>query len=117
MRDYNYDLMTSCVDGNLQGVKDALAHGADINTTDQQGHTPLMFALKNNKQQIVDYLLSQGADTTTVAQDGFSAQEHISKKPSPRQNNALRKLALCASKKGGLEIPNIIYKKGMNINE
>lgn len=74
MRDYNYDLMTNCVDGNLQGVKDALAYGADINTTDQQGHTPLMFAVKNGKQDIVTYLLSQGADTTLVAQDGFSVQ-------------------------------------------
>lgn len=78
MRDYNYDLMASCVDGNLQGVKDALAHGADINATDQHGHTPLMFALKNDKQDIVKYLLSKGADTTQVAQDGFTAQDHLS---------------------------------------
>lgn len=100
MRDCNYDLMASCVDGNLQGVKDALAHGADINTTDQHGHTPLMFALKNDKQPIIDYLLSQGADTTPVAQDGFSAQEHLSKKPSPSQSKPLARMSLCTLTKG-----------------
>lgn len=94
MRDYNYDLMASCVDGNLQGVKDSLAHGAAINSTDQHGHTPLMFALKNDKQHIVDYLLSQGADTTPVAQDGFSAQEHLSKKPSPTSSKPLARMSL-----------------------
>ena len=78
MRDFNYDLMASCVDGNLLGVKDALAHGADINATDQHGHTALMFALKNDKQHIVKYLLSQEADTTPVAQDGFTAKDHLS---------------------------------------
>lgn len=99
MRDYNYDLMASCVDGNLLGVKDALAHGADINTTDQHGHTPLMFALKNDKQHIVDYLLSQEADTTPVVQDGFTAQEHLSKKPSPSPSKPLNRMSLGALKK------------------
>ena len=77
MRDFNYDLMACCVDGNLPGVKDALAHGADINTTDRHGHTALMFALKNDKQDIVKYLLSKGADTTPVAQDGFTAKDRL----------------------------------------
>lgn len=77
MRDFNYDLMACCVDGNLWGVKDALAHGADINATDQHRHTALMFALKNDKQDIVTYLLSKGADTTSVAQDGFTAKDHL----------------------------------------
>lgn len=94
MRDYNYDLMASCVDGNLPGVKDAIAHGADINTIDRHGHTPLMFALKNDKQHIVDYLLFQGADTIPVAQDGFSAQEHLSKKPSPSSSKTLNRMSL-----------------------
>ena len=79
MRDFNYDLMACCVDGNLWGVKDALAHGADINATDQHGHTALMFAMKNDKQDIVTYLLSKGADTTPVAQDGFTAKDHLPK--------------------------------------
>lgn len=77
MRDFNYDLMACCVDGNLWGVKDALAHGADINATDQHGHTALMFALKNDKQDIVKYLLSKGADTTPAAQDGFTAKDRL----------------------------------------
>lgn len=77
MRDFNYDLMACCVDGNLWGVKDALAHGADINATDWHGHTALMFAMKNDKQDIIAYLLSKGADTTLVAQDGFTAKDHL----------------------------------------
>lgn len=79
MRDFNYDLMASCVDGNLPSVKDALAHGANINATDQHGHTALMFAMKNDKQDIVTYLLSKEADIAPVAQDGFSAQDHLPK--------------------------------------
>ena len=88
MRDYNYDLMASCVDGNLQGVKDSLTHGAAINSTDQLWtHTPLMFALKNNKQHIVDYLLSQGADTTPVTRWVFCTRVSSTKTISTSKAN------------------------------
>jgi len=97
MRDYNYDLMASCVDGNLPGVKDALAHGADINATDQHGHTALMFALKNDKQHIVEYLLSKGADTTPVAEDGFTVKDHLPKETSLTSSKPLHKMSLGAA--------------------
>ncbi len=79
MRNYNYDLMTSSVDGNLKGVKEALSNGANINTTDDYKHTPLMCAIKNNKFEVAEYLLSKGADYKLVAVDGFSAEKFLSK--------------------------------------
>lgn len=79
IRDYNRDLLLSAVDGNMEGVRDALSHGANINTTDNYGHTALMFAVKNNKFEVTEYLLSKGANYKLVATDGFSAEKYVYK--------------------------------------
>ena len=79
MRDYNRDLLLSAVDGNLEGVRDALRHGANIKTTDNYGHTALMFAVKNHKLVVAEYLLFKGANYKLVATDGFSVEKNVYK--------------------------------------
>ena len=44
-QDASKNLLKAAEDGNLQGVQAALNHGADINTHDVNGRTPLHLAV------------------------------------------------------------------------
>ncbi|MDR2726312.1 MAG: ankyrin repeat domain-containing protein, partial [Candidatus Adiutrix sp.] len=49
--------------GSTQAVTQALAGGANLNLTDQDGQTPLMLAAGSNPEpQVTELLLSKGAD-------------------------------------------------------
>merc|ERR1719234_1289093 len=48
-----------CRDGILEGVKDALQRGADVNTDDKNGRTGLMQAVGNNHNSVVELLLNR----------------------------------------------------------
>jgi len=46
----------------LEGVRYAVTHGADINARDKRGMTPLMYAAHGPDPEMVTLLLSHGAD-------------------------------------------------------
>jgi len=48
-----------CQDGNLEGVREALGRGGNVNQCDQQGVTGLMWATHNNFNKVVELLLQQ----------------------------------------------------------
>ena len=54
-----------------------LAKGADVNAqltgAGAEGYTALMFASTNNKLDLVEYLISKGADVHLKAEDGTTA--------------------------------------------
>ena len=50
-----------------------VAHGADVNATDEDMVTPLMHAARNNRIGVVRFLLSAGADPAAVDRDGNTA--------------------------------------------
>jgi ankyrin repeat protein len=49
--------------------------GADINDTNEEGTTALMYAASASRVECVKILLSLGADATLHNEDGFSALE------------------------------------------
>lgn len=48
--------------GDLDGVKDFIANGANISNADEGGWTLLMVAVEGNRTDIVKYLLELGVD-------------------------------------------------------
>jgi len=68
----NAMLITSVKSGNLDYVKLAIAQGANINFKDENGGTPLHWAVYYNRKEIVRFLLMQGADPFITDNNGIT---------------------------------------------
>jgi ankyrin repeat protein len=68
--------------GNLTAVEELLREGddLDINQTDNNGWTPLMWACKNNKVLVALVLVNNGADINIKNKDGKSARDYAKKR-------------------------------------
>jgi ankyrin repeat protein len=58
-------LLDAADDGNIKAVKQYLDDGADVNTKDNLGRTPLLWAALNGHKEIVELLIAEGADVNT----------------------------------------------------
>lgn len=67
------NLLKSAADGNLEGVKEALDKGADINGTDNKGYTALHWTASKGLSDCVKYLLEKGADCNKQDSEGNTA--------------------------------------------
>ncbi|WP_447637277.1 ankyrin repeat domain-containing protein [Flavobacterium microcysteis] len=61
--------------GDVETVKRMIEFGTDVNAT-SNGMTPLMFAARYNKVEIVKLLLASGAKVNTKDEKGFTALKH-----------------------------------------
>ena len=57
--------------------------GADVNTTDVNGHTTLVFASAKGYDDCVELLIEAGADVNTVTKEGNTALHHSAKANYP----------------------------------
>lgn len=77
MRDQNLELRNAIGYNDLSAVKKAVENGADINASvlGYRSETPLIFAVasQTSDSQIVDYLLSKGANVNYSGLGGFTA--------------------------------------------
>lgn len=74
----NDDLVSAASDGDLVQVKALIAKGAKINTKDNKGKTALIWALKNEEKEMVDYLLSVPAINAGLTdEDGKSVLHYL----------------------------------------
>ena len=56
------DIWEAAKQGNLEAVKQHLADGADVNSKNKSGYTPLHFAAYKGHKEIVELLIAEGAD-------------------------------------------------------
>lgn len=64
------ELLENCRCGNLEAVREICAVKKHINSADEHGWTPLIVATYNNQKEVVEYLISQGADVHAVNNNG-----------------------------------------------
>ncbi|MBS24783.1 MAG: hypothetical protein CMQ28_03985 [Gammaproteobacteria bacterium] len=55
---------------DLQGVKDFLAKGADVNAKDTYNRTPLHCAVEGGHKEIAELLIAKGADVNAIVTAG-----------------------------------------------
>jgi hypothetical protein len=63
----------------VRAVAEAITQGANIDTKDTNGETPLIIAARNNDVNMVSLLLSLGASPTVRDNNGISAQQTAEK--------------------------------------
>lgn len=68
-------LHLACVKGDLDDVKILLQSNADINARGEKGFTPLHYAVEQRRIEVVEYLLSVGADPCIINDNGDTAQD------------------------------------------
>lgn len=56
--------------GDAEHAKLLLKHGADINSTDEDGNPPLFYAIAHNKGYMADFLLNNGARRDIINNEG-----------------------------------------------
>ena len=74
----NYDnspLCAAIMKGDLATVKKFIEYGANVNE-EANGMTPLMFAARYNKVEILKYLLEKGADKKVKDENGLTALKY-----------------------------------------
>jgi len=71
----NSPLCNAILKGDLATVKKFVEYGADVNEM-SNGLTPLMFAARYNKIEILKYLIEKGADKQIKDERGFTALKY-----------------------------------------
>jgi len=70
--DINSQLIQAVKDGNLDHVKILIAKGADLNTTDDKGGTPLHWAAYYGRKEIAEFLIMHGANLYKKDRNGLT---------------------------------------------
>jgi len=66
-----------CMNGDIEGARVALESGADLNTRSLEGKTPLMYALWNNQNSVVELLMqNDNVDVNCEDNAGATALHH-----------------------------------------
>ena len=91
--------------GNIEGVKLAIANGSDVNAKDEDGWTPMLFAAAKGHKETVELLIAKGAKVNT--------KDYFDKTPLDRAEevNEADSAELKAAKK---EIADLLRKHELN---
>jgi ankyrin repeat protein len=62
-----WDLFCACINGDLNNIKHLISRDQRLIRTHYSYRTPLYFAVRENRVEVVNYLLDQGADPLSLA--------------------------------------------------
>ena len=68
-------ICNAIIKGDLEAVKKFIEYGVDVNQA-SNGVTPLMFAARYNKAEIIEVLLKNGADKKSKDERGYTALKY-----------------------------------------
>ena len=100
-------LLEACRKGDLDQVRLNVGSRVDINCRDAEGNTPLIIATRGGQADIVEYLLSMGADWRVKNNQGFPAAAYLSDKNADR--------LLAAFLRSGLDVGQAFGSDGRTI--
>ena len=69
----NQKLIDAARDNNIEGAREALKNGADVNAKDKAGKTALIWAARYGHTEVVKMLIAAGADVNAKNSDGNTA--------------------------------------------
>ena len=70
-------LTDQCMNGDIEGARSAIESGADLNVRSPDGKTPLMYALWNNQNSVVELLMqNDNVDVNCEDNEGATALHH-----------------------------------------
>jgi ankyrin repeat protein len=72
-RQIDDELFKSCAKGDADKVKDLIVSGANVNATEAEGETPLMYASAEGQVQVIDILIDRGANIHAKSINGQTA--------------------------------------------
>ncbi len=85
------------VNGDIQGIIQAINQGADVNQKDNEGGTVLMVAVMYDRRDSAELLLSKGADVNVKDNQGMTA-------------------LMLAAMKGHKDVAELLLSKGADLN-
>ena len=88
----------AAAEGDMADVKRHLQKGADVNIKDDNDWTPLLYSAFNGKQDVVVFLIKQGADVNVASRITGWTPLHV------------------AADKGHLEVVKTLVGAGANVN-
>lgn len=111
--DADQKLRIAAMTGNLEKSKLAVKEGANVNTKDTSGRTPLMSAASKGNKELVEFLVENNADINEKDNLGYNAFLHAVKGGDPNIENKKGKNALNAiNKRMRKEIVDLLLKAG-----
>lgn len=84
------ELSRASAEGNIEKVAFLLKSGENIDQSDDHGGTALMYAVRNNRQEVVELLIASGANFNAKTKQGTSCLELALKHGSPQLQEYLR---------------------------
>jgi ankyrin repeat protein len=93
------DLYSAIRSGDRQAVVQALEAGADVQTADAYGITPLMAAVRANRPDIAELLIDRGARVRAADRRGFTALHYAA------QNGMTRTAGLLLDRGAAVDAP------------
>ncbi|PVF93575.1 ankyrin, partial [Serendipita vermifera] len=65
-------LHVACAKGDITSVRQLIESGADVNATDTGGRSPLLYAVSEAHENIVQFLIDHHANVNFMTLDGAS---------------------------------------------
>ena len=106
---YNAILIQAAKEGNTEVIQFAIEKGADVNTKDAKGNTPLHLASKNGHVGAINKLLEKVAEVNTKDAEG-NTPLHLAR--DAKGNTPLH----LASKNGHVDAIKTLLEKGADVN-
>ena len=79
----NISIHQAALDGQISQLRNLLTTGVDVNTVDEDGRTPLMYAAFNGHADIISLLIDKGALINASDSEGRTALMMASSGPFP----------------------------------